>query len=125
MAAVEQKTLSLGDIDQRLIFGVDHANLELLEDELDVELVARGDWINIKGSPDNVEKAQKVILDVLDHVKATGELCERYILYSIALVNENGIAPSREVDGESGLITSLSTQKVIKPRLLAKRITRI
>jgi phosphate starvation-inducible PhoH-like protein len=121
MAALVQKTISLGEIDQRIVFGVDNSLMDLLEDELDVNLVARGDWINVKGEQENVDKAEKVILDILDHVKATGELNERYINYSIALVNEDGVAPSREVDGESGLIVSVSSQKIIKPKTLGQK----
>src|SRR5512136_216447 len=116
MDAIVQKTVNLKDIDPRLLFGSDHSNLSLIEEELDVELVSRGEWINIKGRSDDVDKAEKIILDIIDHIKATGELNERYILYSIAVVKENGIAPSKEVDVDAGLITSLSTQKIIKPR---------
>lgn len=121
MAAIVQKTVQLGDIDPRLIFGNDHAYLNLIEEELDVELVARGDWINVRGQSENVDKAEKIILDIIDHVKATGELNERYVLYSIALVNENGNPPSKEVDADSGLITSISTQKVIKPKTVGQK----
>jgi len=78
-------------------------------------------WINVRGQSENVEKAEKIIRDIIDHVKATGELNERYILYSMALVNENGNPPSKEVDADSGLITSISTKKVIKPKTVGQK----
>lgn len=121
MDATVQKTVNLKDIDPRLLFGADHSHLSIIEEELDVELVSRGEWINIKGRSDDVDKAEKIILDIIDHIKATGELNERYILYSIAVVKENGIAPSKEVDIDTGLITSLSTQKIIKPRTVGQK----
>jgi len=116
-----QKTVSIDDIDPRILLGTDHSHLDLIEKEVDVELVARGDWINIKGDPENVEKAEKVINDIIDHIKATGELNDRYIVYSIAIVKENGVPPSREVDADGGLIPSGATQKVIKPKTVGQK----
>ena len=115
MATLIQKMINIGEIDPRLFYGVHHSHLGLIEEEFDVQLVARGDWINIKGDSEKVEKAERIIHDIIDHVKATGELSDRYILYSIAVVRDEGIAPSREVDGDSGLIVSISTHKGIKP----------
>ncbi|UCE66859.1 MAG: PhoH family protein [Candidatus Zixiibacteriota bacterium] len=121
MASKIQKTVELKDIDPRLLFGADHTHLGIIEEEIDVEIAARGDWINIKGDPDNVQKAEKIIYDIIDHVKATGELDNRYILYSIAVIKDEGISPSREVDRNSGIVTSLSTQKIIKPRTVGQK----
>lgn len=121
MASTIQKTIELRDIDPRLLFGADHTHLGIIEDEMDVTITARGDWINIKGDTENVEKTEKIINDILDHVRATGELDNRYILYSIAVIKDEGIAPSREVDGDSGVITSISTQKIIKPRTVGQK----
>lgn len=113
--------VNIGEIDPRLFYGVHHSHLGLIEEELDVQLVARGDWINIKGDSEKVEKAERIIHDIIDHVKATGELSDRYILYSIAVARDEGIAPSREVDGDSGLIVSISTRKAIKPRTVGQK----
>jgi phosphate starvation-inducible PhoH-like protein len=121
MAAYIQKTLKLDDIDPRLLLGIDHSHLDLIEKEMEVELVARGEWINIKGDPDKVEKTERIFRDIIDHVKASGELNDRYILYSIAMVNENGIPPSSQVDVDSGLIMSAVTQKLIKPKTVGQK----
>lgn len=121
MVSKIQRTIELKDIDPRLLFGTDHTHLGIIEDEMDVEITSRGDWINIKGEPENVRKAEKIINDIIDHVKATGELDNRYILYSIAIIKDEDIAPSREVDGNSGVVTSSSTQKVIKPRTVGQK----
>jgi phosphate starvation-inducible PhoH-like protein len=121
MASTIQKTIELKDIDPRLLFGADHTHLGLIEDEMEVVIAARGEWVNIKGEPGNVEKAEKIINDIIDHVRATGELDSRYVLYSIAVIKDEGIAPSREVDGDSGVITSISTQKIIKPRTVGQK----
>ena len=121
MATLIQKMINIGEIDPRLFYGVHHSHLGLIEEELDVQLVARGDWINIKGDSEKVEKAERIIHDIIDHVKATGELSDRYILYSIAVARDEGIAPSREVDGDSGLIVSISARKAIKPKTVGQK----
>jgi phosphate starvation-inducible PhoH-like protein len=120
MASKIQKTIELKDIDPRLLFGTDHTHLGIIEDEIDVEITSRGDWINIKGDPENVRKAEKIVNDIIDHVKATGELDNRYILYSIAIIKDEDIAPSGQVDGNSGVVMS-STQKIIKPRTVGQK----
>jgi phosphate starvation-inducible PhoH-like protein len=119
--ALVQKTVNIAGIDPRLLYGAHHSHLGLIEEELDVQLVARGDWINIKGDSEQVDRAERIVHDIIDHVKATGELSDRYILYSIAVIRDEGIAPSREVDRDSGLITSISTQKIIKSRTVGQK----
>ncbi len=121
MTPIIQKTIGLSDIDPRLLFGTDHSHLALIEKELDVELVARGDWINIRGEAAKVDKAERIINDIIDHVKATGELNERYILYSIAIISENGQPPSQEMGIDAGLITAAATQKVVKPKTVGQK----
>lgn len=119
--ALVQKTVNVAGIDPRLLYGAHHSHLGLIEEELDVQLVARGDWINIKGDSEQVDRAERIVHDIIDHVKATGELSDRYILYSIAVIRDEGIAPSREVDKDSGLITSISTRRIIKPRTVGQK----
>jgi phosphate starvation-inducible PhoH-like protein len=121
MTPIIQKTVGLSDIDPRLLFGIDHSHLDLIEKELDVEIVARGDWVNIRGETGNVDKAERIIGDIIAHVKATGELNERYILYSIAIINENGQPPSQEMGIDTGLITAAATQKVVKPKSVGQK----
>jgi phosphate starvation-inducible PhoH-like protein len=121
MASKIQKTIELKDIDPRLLFGVDNSHLNIIEEEIGVDIASRGDWITIKGKPGDVGKAEKIIRDIIDHVNATGELDSRYILYSIAVIKDEGEAPSREIDGNSGVVTSLSTKKTIKPRTVGQK----
>ena len=116
-----QKTVNIGEIDPRILFGAERAYIGIIEQELDVVITGRGDWINIKGDPADVEKAEKVINDIIEHVRVTGELNERYINYSIALINENGFGPSKEVDGDNGIVTSIATQKIIKPKTVGQK----
>ncbi len=121
MTMLIQKTIDISDIDPRLLYGPRNSHIELIEKELQVELVARSDWIIIKGDSDRALAAERVILDIIDHIRASGELSERYILYSIAAVRDNGIAPSKEVDNNSGVVISLTTQKAIKPKTVGQK----
>lgn len=121
MTPLVQKTIDISGIDPRVLYGPEHSHIELIEKELDVELIARSDWINVKGESPNVNSAEKILLDIIDHVKASGELNDRYILYSIAVVKDEGISPSREVDNNSGVVVSVATQKAIKPKTVGQK----
>ncbi|MEE9554572.1 MAG: PhoH family protein [candidate division Zixibacteria bacterium] len=121
MASLIQKTVDISGIDPRLFYGPQHSHIEMIEKELEVDLVARSDWINIKGETERVRSAEKIILDILDHIRATGELNERYILYSIAVARDDGIGPSKVVDNNSGVVASIAKQKTIKPKTVGQK----
>jgi phosphate starvation-inducible PhoH-like protein len=116
-----EKKIHIQDIDFRLLFGQQNSNLLLLEDEFPVKITARGDWIQLDGRPDDIEAAAKVIKDICDHLKATGELSDRYILYSIAMIKENGSGPNEQILDADPMVVSLTTRQAIKPKTIGQK----
>lgn len=115
------KKIFIENIDQRLLFGYNNSNLQLIESEFPVKIVARGEWVHLDGGSDQVEAVAKVINDISDHLKATGELSDRYILYSIAMVKENGVGPHSQILDSEPLVVSLTTHQSIKPKTIGQK----
>jgi phosphate starvation-inducible PhoH-like protein len=116
-----EKKLLIDNIDQRLLFGYQNSNLAIIESEFPVDITARGDWVYIQGDNNPVEAVEKVLKDIMDHLKASGELSERYIHYAIAIVKENGEGPHEQILGVEPLVHSLTTHQAIKPRTIGQK----
>jgi len=117
-----EKKIFLEDIDQRLLFGYQNTHLRIIEAEFPIEITARGDWVHLKGSDENVEAVVKVLNDISDHLKATGELTDRYIYYAITMVKENGQGPNEQILDVEPLVVSLTTHQAIKPRTIGQNV---
>lgn len=116
-----EKKLHIEGIDFRILFGQHNANLKILEDEFPIKITARGDWVQLEGEQKDVNAVAKVIEDIFNHVKATGELTDRYILYSIAMVKENGSGPNDEILGAEPMVISLTTHQAIKAKTIGQK----
>ncbi|MCD6163679.1 MAG: PhoH family protein [candidate division Zixibacteria bacterium] len=115
-----EKKIYIEDIDQRLLFGFQNSNLSLIESEFPVEITARGDWVYMQGKQNQIDAVEKVIRDIADHLKATGELTDRYIHYAIIMVKENGAGPNEQILDVEPLVFSLTTHQAIKPRTVGQ-----
>jgi phosphate starvation-inducible PhoH-like protein len=116
-----EKKIFIEDVDQRLLFGFQRTNLELIEAEFPVEITARGDWVYLQGNDADVIAVEKVIKDIADHLKATGELNDRYIHYAITMVKENGSGPNKQILDVEPIVTSLASRQAIKPKTLGQK----
>ncbi|MDI3547718.1 MAG: phosphate starvation-inducible protein PhoH [Halanaerobiales bacterium] len=89
MAAVE-KELSLNDYQiVRNLLGNKDNNLKVMEKELDVKLVARGNSIKIVGNQDRVEEARDIMAELIKITSADKILSEREVRYAIELLKNN------------------------------------
>ena len=116
-----ERKLFLENVDQRLLFGIQGVHLKIIEDEFPVKITARGDWVHVQGPDVSVADVEKVIMDLTDHLKATGTLTDRYIHYAIAMVKDNGAGPSAQILDAEPLVISLATHQAIKPRTLGQK----
>lgn len=116
-----EKKIFIENVDQRILFGFQRSHLTMIESEFPVQVSARGDWVYIQGENDHIEAVEKVLKDITDHLKAAGELSERYIHYAITMVKENGAGPHEQILDAEPLVISLTTHRAIKPRTLGQK----
>ena len=71
------------------LFGVHDSNLKILESELDVRIVSRGETISVSGSQENLEKADEILRALLNIIRKGIKIGPREVVYSINL-SESG-----------------------------------
>lgn len=71
------------------LFGVNDSNLKLLEGELSVNIITRGETISIAGSEENLESADEILHALLAIVRKGIKVGQREVAYAINL-SKNG-----------------------------------
>jgi phosphate starvation-inducible PhoH-like protein len=116
----KQKRIDITDVDQRLLFGQSGSFLRLIESEFDAKIVARGDSITLQGEEQEVKNLEALFLDLINCLNKTGQLSERYVLYAIGMVKQNGVGPSNDLQTDA-MVTSIFTRESIKPRTVGQK----
>jgi phosphate starvation-inducible protein PhoH and related proteins len=84
-AGAAERRLLLKGIDPMAVFGAQDVNLRLLEAELGAQLITRGQEIILRGDPDKVQQAEKVLNEL------------------IFLANRNGIIVAEDIEAVTRL----------------------
>jgi len=117
---IKIKRIEIGDVDQRLLFGQSGSLLRLIESQFDAKIVARGDSINLEGDEKEIKLLEALFTDLITHLRKNKELSERYVLYAISMVKQNGIGPFNDLQ-VSSIVTSIVTKESIKPRTIGQK----
>lgn len=112
------RTVTIADIDPRLLFGQNDQFLTVIESRMSVRIVARGDKLTLDGTAEETEKAEKVFSDLIQRLRQGNYLNEQYVHYAIEMVKENGQGPANEISTEALLVSALKKQ--IKPRTVGQ-----
>ncbi|MCJ7578817.1 MAG: PhoH family protein [candidate division Zixibacteria bacterium] len=117
---IKTKKIDIADVDQRLLFGQSGSFLRLIESQFDAQIVARGDCINLEGEEKEVKLLEALFDDLITHLRKNKELSERYVLYAISMVKQDGIGPFNDLQVGS-IVTSIITRESIKPRTIGQK----
>ncbi len=116
----KQKKIDIGDVDQRLLFGQGGSYLRLIEDQFDAQIIARGDTIVLRGEEKELSLLDTLFRDLMNQLKKDHKLSERYVLYAISMVKQDGIGPFNDLQVGS-VVTSIVTREKIKPRTVGQK----
>jgi phosphate starvation-inducible PhoH-like protein len=116
----KQKRIDIADVDQRLLFGQGGSYLRLIEDQFDAKIVARGDSVILEGEEKEINLLETLFGDLINHLKNDHKLSQRYVLYSINMVKQEGIGPFNDLQVGS-IVTSIVTREKIKPRTIGQK----
>jgi len=116
----KQKRIDIGDTDQRLLFGQGGSYLRLIEDQFDAKIVARGDSITLSGEEKEISLLETLFSDLINQLKMNHKLSERYVLYAINTVKQNGIGPFNDLQ-VGAIVTSIVTREKIRPRTIGQK----
>ena len=100
------KNIQFDDVQKVIdIFGQFDKNVNIIQRELDVNIVNRGDEIKISGDEKNVDIAVKVIKSLMDILNTESELTEQMVNYTISMT-KGGVDQSSLYNGDIICITS-------------------
>lgn len=116
----KRKTIEIGDVDQRLLFGQGGSYLRMIEDQFDAKIIARGESIILEGEEREVRFLETLFSDLISQLRKDHQLSERYVLYSINMIKQNGIGPFNDLQVGS-IITSIITREKITPRTIGQK----
>ena len=113
------RSLSVSDnIDRRELFGGLDRNLEIIEKNLKVDIIQRGNEVLLKG--ENSQKAENLLKEMMGVLEKGGKLDQQKINYIADLSNE-GISYKQE-NVEKGIICFTHDGKPLRPKTLGQKI---
>jgi phosphate starvation-inducible protein PhoH and related proteins len=99
--AVIERELSLNDYQNvRCLLGNQDNNLKIMEKDLDIKLLVRGNSIKIIGQQDQVNKAIEILSQLINITSADRILTEREVKYAIELLQRNNNIDLGEIYNE-------------------------
>jgi len=116
----KSRAIDIGDIDQRLLFGQNDVYLRIIETRFLCKIIARGEKVVVEGPPGDVEQVTRLFGDLMTRVKLGDIITEQYLNYAIAMVQENGEGPAKEISTETLLTSAL--KKAIKPKTVGQSL---
>ena len=117
-AASGLRSLPISDsIDRRELFGGLDRNLEVIEKNLKVDIIQRGNELLLKG--ENSQKAEKLLQEMMGVLERGGKLDQQKINYIADLSNE-GISYQKE-NVEKGIICFTHDGKPLRPKTLGQK----
>lgn len=108
------RSIDISEVDQRILYGHNGINLRLIESQFVVKLVARGDTVVVEGDRAEVQSVIRLFEDILARVRRGHEVSERYLLYAIDMVREEGRGPAEILNEKTnGAAAALIAPKTV------------
>lgn len=101
------------------LFGVNDSNLKLLESELSVNIISRGETISIAGNEENLESADEILHALLAIVRKGIKVGPREVAYAINLAKNGTLEYFADLYNEE--ITKNAKGKSIRVKTLGQK----
>jgi phosphate starvation-inducible PhoH-like protein len=116
---MEKRFKLRGNYEARILFGSHDENLKLVESELGVRLVARGENLIVSGSDESVTKAAHLFSELLEIIRSGGELRKSEIAYCLKSLLDNRSLQLKEIYMDK--IEVPSKRQFIAPKTRAQK----
>jgi len=73
------------------LFGISDENIKMIEHELHVQMLTRGEVIRITGEEDNVQRASNIIRELLQIIHKGIQISSKDVMYAIQMANKGTI----------------------------------
>ena len=101
------------------LFGVNDAHLKVIERELNVSIVTRGETVHVSGAGETVTLVEKILQQLLVVIRKSISISERDVAYAIQLAQQGKIAQFEELYEEE--IFKTAKGKSIRVKTMGQR----
>ncbi|HEQ3527566.1 TPA: PhoH family protein [Bacillus cereus] len=101
------------------LFGVNDAHLKVIERELNVSIVTRGETVHVSGAVETVILVEKILQQLLVVIRKSISISERDVAYAIQLAQQGKIAQFEELYEEE--IFKTAKGKSIRVKTMGQR----
>ncbi|HFK1407091.1 TPA: PhoH family protein [Bacillus cereus] len=101
------------------LFGVNDAHLKVIERELNVSIVTRGETVHVSGAVETVTLVEKILQQLLVVIRKSISISERDVAYAIQLAQQGKIAQFEELYEEE--IFKTAKGKSIRLKTMGQR----
>ncbi|MEB8775385.1 PhoH family protein [Bacillus cereus] len=101
------------------LFGVNDAHLKVIERELNVSIVTRGETVHVSGAVETVTLVEKILQQLLVVIRKCISISERDVAYAIQLAQQGKIAQFEELYEEE--IFKTAKGKSIRVKTMGQR----
>ncbi|KMN68265.1 PhoH family protein [Bacillus cereus] len=101
------------------LFGVNDAHLKVIERELNVSIVTRGETVHVSGAVETVVLVEKILQQLLVVIRKSISISERDVAYAIQLAQQGKIAQFEELYEEE--IFKTAKGKSIRVKTMGQR----
>ncbi len=115
-----EKSLVVTNINDILnLFGSFDANIRIIQDEFNVNIVNRGSEVKISGNDSDVSKAYNCIESLLKIAQNGDDITEQQVRYILSMADESD--PQEIANLSDGGICVTTSGKIIKPKTLGQK----
>ncbi|OUA85207.1 PhoH family protein [Bacillus thuringiensis] len=101
------------------LFGVNDAHLKVIERELNVSIVTRGETVHVSGAVETVTLVEKILQQLLVVIRKSISISERDVTYAIQLAQQGKVAQFEELYEEE--IFKTAKGKSIRVKTMGQR----
>ena len=116
-----EKTIEFNKQEEALaILGYNDEYLKILSDSFDSKIISRGDKVVVRGNNNEVLSIEKVLMELLNLYRNTGELTSHDVKYCIELIKKGEQELLNKVFNNVVLVTAKGKQ--VKPKTVGQSI---
>jgi phosphate starvation-inducible PhoH-like protein len=119
--AIEQRSITIDERHIQSIFGQFDINIRKIEKAFNISYVYRGDSLTLEGEASQVERAERVINDLLIISKNGNPITDQNVDYSIQLSQEGDGGKASDLDSDDELICHTLAGRPIRPKTFGQK----
>lgn len=119
MELFEQNVLIANEDELIKLLGIHDKNIKIIKSYYDVNILVRNGALKITGEKENSEAVSKIIKDILNTIRAEGDISDQKVIYLIEANKSNSQIDYNQILKE--VIVTSASGRIIKPKTVGQK----